>query len=103
MPQRFMESIMKEFLEVRGKPKKEESNEATRKFQLLIYKIFNNLEVLEPTFDTERVIIHSLEMLSKILDQNFVMKCSEIAYMFYTKHSTEILFSLIIRDYNYMQ
>ena len=98
-----MESIINQFLKVYKKSNGEELNEATRKFQLLIYKIFNNLEVLEPTFDTEKVILHNLEMLCKVLDNESVMKCSEIAYMFYTKHSTDVLFSLIIRDYNYME
>ncbi|CAI2385590.1 unnamed protein product [Moneuplotes crassus] len=74
-------------------------NQSIRRFQLLIHKLFFNIEVIDPEDETESYIFHSLILLNEIIDHN-IMNHSEIAQMFYTKHATNVLFSLILKEYN---
>ena len=57
----------------------------TRKLQLLIYKLFSNLEFLDLSLGTQDYIFQSLEMLNEVLNNHEIIKNSEIQYMFYTE------------------
>ena len=99
---RFMENLIHSFLKDHKAQDGKESVTLIRKFQLLIHKFLFNLEVLDPDFSTQPYIFHNLIMLETILDEKRIMCHSEIAHMFYTKHATNTLFSLIIQEYNFI-
>ncbi|CAI2361739.1 unnamed protein product [Moneuplotes crassus] len=98
----FIKCIIELFLR-KLKTDTDECVEITRKFQLLINKLFHNIDTLEPAFDTQKYILHSLKMLHEILDTDKIMENSEISEMFFTKNAFSVIFSLILKSYNYLE
>ncbi|CAI2384151.1 unnamed protein product [Moneuplotes crassus] len=100
---KLMRTMIDQFINDCQSPDIKKSRECTRKFQLLINKFFSRLDDLAPLFDTKSFIYHILKMLNEILDNQQIMMNSEIKYIFCTKHATNTLFSLIIKEYNYTE
>ena len=73
---------------------------AIKRFQLLIHKFIKTIEDLKGDLFNQKYVIHSLIMLWEILKDKELMRCQDIAYMFYTKHATNTLYSLILSEYN---
>ncbi|CAI2365997.1 unnamed protein product [Moneuplotes crassus] len=73
-----------------------------RRFQLFIHRLLQNIETLYPNSDTQDYILHSCAMLAEVLNDDKIMKKPEIKFMFYTEHSIKVIFSLILRQYNFL-
>ncbi|CAI2361557.1 unnamed protein product [Moneuplotes crassus] len=74
---------------------------STRKFQLLINKLLTTITKIDPTSDTSKYMLHCLELIYEVLQNDKIAHNPEIKYLFYTEHATNALYSLITKKYNY--
>ncbi|CAI2371227.1 unnamed protein product [Moneuplotes crassus] len=101
----FIKIIISKFLRIykSASESSETKLKFTRKLQLLINKLIEIISSLEPDFQNQGYIYHSLVMLNEILCNKELLDNQEIAYMFYTKHATNTFFSLILKEYNFIE
>ncbi|CAI2383161.1 unnamed protein product [Moneuplotes crassus] len=98
---KMMKILIKKFISDQKSQSKTKLFESTRSFQLLLYKLFSNIQVLDPEYDTYYYILQSLEMILEVLSNSKILENSEICHMFYTEHSTDAIFSLIIKKHSF--